>query len=276
MKHSINFLKMSGSGNDFIVIDNRRQILKGISTQNFVKKVCARGLSVGSDGLILIEKSTKADFKWRYFNADGEEVSFCGNGSRCAAYFAVLKKISGPSLTFESKKGIISAEVKKKSVKVEMMGPRLIELSKNLFFNQKKWEGHFMVLGVPHWIHFAKDIDLINVPEVGSRVRHHPEFSPEGTNADFVDILTDREIRIRTFERGVEDETLACGTGAVASVLTGHLLYNLSSPVTVYPKGNIPLTIYFKKRDHEFSDIFLEGDSRVIYEGVLNKEAWDY
>ncbi|MBI1823463.1 MAG: hypothetical protein HYR80_05055 [Nitrospirae bacterium] len=133
-----------------------------------------------------------------------------------------------------------------------------------------------MILGVPHWIHFAKDIDLINVSEIGSRVRHHMEFLPDGTNANFVDILNEREIRMRTFERGVEAETLACGTGAVASVLTGHILYNLSSPVTVYPKGNIPLTVYFKKRDNEFSDIFLEGDSRVIYEGILHPDAWNY
>jgi len=276
MKRSVNFIKMSGSGNDFIVIDNRNQLLNGIFSKTFVKNLCTKGLSVGSDGLILIEKSKTADFKWRYFNADGEEVTFCGNGSRCAAFYAVLKKISSPSLTFETQAGIVKAQVKKKSVKVSMMSPSRLEINNNLCINQKKWEGHYMILGVPHWIHFSKDIDLINVNEVGRQVRFHPEFMPEGTNANFVDLLNDREIRIRTFERGVEAETLACGTGAVASVLMGHKLFNLSSPVTAYPKGNIPLRIYFKKRDDEFTDIYLEGDSRVIYEGILHQEAWDY
>ncbi|MBI3604606.1 MAG: diaminopimelate epimerase [Nitrospirae bacterium] len=276
MRKSIHFYKMSGSGNDFIMIDNRSNVLKGLPVKRLTQKLCRRGLSVGADGLILIEKSTKADFKWRYLNADGEEASFCGNGARCAAYFAVLQKIAKPALTFETLRGIISARVKKNSVRVSMMSPERLELGTNIFLNSRKWEGNFMVMGVPHWVHFSRDIDEINVPETGPKVRYHPRFLPEGTNANFVDILTERELRIRTYERGVEAETLACGTGAVASVLVGRLLYKMTSPVTVYPKGDIPLKVHFKETGGEFSDIYLEGDARVIFEGVLAENAWEY
>ncbi|MBI1821491.1 MAG: diaminopimelate epimerase [Nitrospirae bacterium] len=276
MRNLINFHKMSGSGNDFIVIDNRNHVLKGLPIQKLTQKICKKGLSVGADGLILIENSTKADFKWHYLNADGEEASFCGNGARCAAYYAVLKKIAKPELTFETLRGLVSATVKKKTVKVSMMNPQKIELNKGLFLKQRRWEGHFMVMGVPHWIHFAKDIDQIDVPDVGPRIRNHPIFLPEGTNANFVDILNENELRIRTYERGVEAETLACGTGAAAAALLGHRVYKMSSPVTVYPKGNIPLKIYFKAAQGEFSKIFLEGDARTVFEGFLFEDAWQY
>lgn len=272
----IPFFKMSGSGNDFILIDNRNGEIRGIPIQTFTKQVCRRGLSVGADGLILIEKSDKADFKWRYLNSDGEEASFCGNGARCAARFAVLRQIAPPYLTFESVVGIVSAEVKKGSVKVSMMAPYGIDLTRDLYFRQRRWEGHFMVMGVPHWVHFSKDIDRINVPEIGAIVRNHGDFKPEGTNANFVDILSEHEIRIRTYERGVEGETLACGTGAVASALIGHLARKMSSPVTIYPKGNIPLKVYFKASGGQLTDIFLEGEARVVIQGVLTSDSWRY
>ena len=275
-KKLIPFFKMSGSGNDFILMDNRNQELKGIKIKPFTKALCRRGLSVGADGLILIEKSSKADFKWRYLNADGEEASFCGNGARCAARFALLREIAPASLTFETSGGIVSAEVKETEVRVSMMSPARIELKQDLFFRARRWEGQFMVMGVPHWIHFAKDIDQINVPEIGPIIRNHPHFKPEGTNVNFVDILSGHELRMRTYERGVEAETLACGTGAVAAALDGHLVHKISSPVTIYPKGKIPLTVYFKKMEGEISEIFLEGDARVVFEGTLGPDAWAY
>ncbi|MHB8483297.1 MAG: diaminopimelate epimerase [Nitrospiria bacterium] len=276
MRNLINFHKMSGSGNDFIVIDNRHHVLKGLSIKTLTRKICKKGLSVGADGLILIEKSKTADFKWRYLNADGEEAPFCGNGARCAAYYAVLKKITQSDLTFETQTGTVSARVKKKSVKISMMNPLRIELNKDLFVNQRKWDGHFMIMGVPHWVHFAKDIDQIDVSVVGPKLRSHPDLFPEGANANFVDILNQNEMRIRTYERGVEAETLACGTGAVAAALLGHQVYQMSSPVTVYPKGNIPLKVYFKETREDFSHIFLEGDARVVFEGFLFEDAWQY
>jgi len=270
----IDFFKMSGSGNDFILIDNRDQSLSVGHLPEFVRTVCERKVSVGADGLIIIEKSEAVDFQWRFFNADGSEVDMCGNGGRCAARFAYLKGIAGKKLSFETHAGIIDAEIKGDIVKLKLTDP--YDLMVNL---SVPVEGHFFEIsqintGVPHVVHFVNDLDLFNVSHIGRILRYHEQFQPEGTNADFVEVIDKKTIRVRTYERGVEDETLACGTGAVASALISSWKGLIESPAHVKVKSGETLRIYFQKTEHGFEDIYLEGKTKVVYEGRIWDEAY--
>lgn len=267
------FTKMQAEGNDFIIIDNRKNILKKINMRDFVQKVCRRKFSVGADGLILIERSLRADFKWHYYNPDGEEVEMCGNGSRCAARFAYLNRISLERLSFETMAGIIKAEVKGGRVKVELTRPKGLRLGLKIPIDGKEYEGNFLNTGVPHVVYFIDDIDNIDVIGIGRKTRYHDIFKPSGTNANFVKIVDPHSLSIRTYERGVEDETLACGTGSVASALIAGSLGKVKSPVSLKTKGGKTLKVYFKWDGKEFSDVFLEGEARVIYTGELSEEA---
>ncbi len=270
----IPFCKMSGSGNDFILIDNREKILDVASLGNFVPRVCTRKISVGADGLILIEPSERVNFRWRFFNADGSEAEMCGNGGRCAARFAVLKGIAPSRLAFETLAGIIEAEVYGRRVKLQMMTPRGLELDREVKIDQKAHRIHFINTGVPHTIEFVPDLSALEVKEVGRKIRFHPQFQPAGTNADFVQPVDRSHLKIRTYERGVEDETLACGTGAVASVLIAAAKGLVESPVAVETTGGESLNVYFQWGGDRYERVFLEGDTRLVYEGNLWEEGY--
>lgn len=264
---------MQAEGNDFIIIDNRRGMLKKRGIEDFVRKVCRRRFSVGADGVILIENSKKADFKWHYYNPDGGEVEMCGNGSRCAARFAYLNKITPARLSFETIAGIIKAEIKGSRVKVELTKPNGLRLGFKLPINGKKYEANFLNTSVPHVVYFSENLEKLDVVGIGRKTRHHKLFRPSGTNANFVKITGYHNLSIRTYERGVEDETLACGTGSVASALIAGALNKVKSPVYVKTKGGKTLKVYFKWDGKEFSQVFLEGEAKVIYKGDLSKEA---
>lgn len=271
---TIRFMKMSGSGNDFIIIDNRDPILSGDDLPRFVARVCARRVAVGADGLILIEPSSRADFKWRFFNADGSEAAFCGNGSRCVARYAHMKKISGETLSFETTAGIIQAWVKGETVKVsfpQVTAPRL-DLQIPLDAGTKK--AHFIQAGVPHVVCPVTDLDQTDVLGMGREIRYHTQFQPAGTNVNFVKVADPYTVQIRTYERGVEGETLACGSGAVASALILAVLGRGRSPLRVVPRSGESLQVTFHQDGTAFSEVFLEGEARVVYEGELCNEAW--
>ena len=200
----IPFMKMSGSGNDFILIDYREPLLKEDRLKDFVQKVCRRRISVGADGLILIERSQKADFKWRFYNSDGSEAEMCGNGGRCAARFANLKGIAGPSLKFETLAGILSAQVDGKKVKLEMTNPFGLKLDEAIFIDGEKQIISNINTGVPHAILFVENLEKLDILPIGKAIRYHSFFAPKGTNADFVQVEKDSQLSIRTYERGVE------------------------------------------------------------------------
>jgi len=231
--------------------------------------VCRPHFSVGADGLIVIIPSRTVDFKWRFFNSDGSEAEMCGNGSRCAALFAYLKKIAPKKMAFETLAGIIHAEVKKDTVKVQLTRANGLRRNIDVPLESGTRTGHFINTGVPHLVYLSNDLDAEDVAGSGRSTRYHELFKPAGTNANFIQVLGPHRLRIRTYERGVEGETLACGTGAVAAALIAASLGSVSSPVAVITRGGDRLTISFRQEGGEFKDIYLEGRTQVVCEGNL-------
>ena len=270
----IEFFKMSGSGNDFILIDNRQGTLAVGNVVEFVKRVCTRKVSVGADGLFLIERSDRVDFRWRFYNADGSEAAMCGNGARCAARFAFLLGIAGERMSFETGAGIIDAEVKGEIVKVRLTDPRDLVMNDQLQIKNQTLFVSSLNTGVPHVVHFVRDPDGFDVFNTGRAIRYHEHYQPAGTNANFVTVLDSHMLRVRTYERGVEDETLACGTGSVASALIAARKGLVESPVDVRVQGGELLRIYFEMTADGFAKVYLEGKATVVYQGKLWDEAW--
>ncbi len=268
------FVKMSGTGNDFIIIDHRQPCIHPEAVAEFAALVCRRKFSVGADGLILIEESETADFRWQFFNADGSVAEMCGNGARCAARFAYMHGIAPAKMSFETLAGVIEAQVADVQVAVKMTDPCKINLEQQVQVDGQELLLHCMDTGVPHVVLFVDDIDQIDVRTLGSSIRHHEAFMPAGTNVNFVQ---EREgaFKVRTYERGVEDETLACGTGAVAAALTAAMLGRAESPVEIITSGGDRLAILFdlKENGNAAENVFLKGPAHVIYKGELNAEA---
>ena len=268
------FTKMSGNGNDFILIDHREPFLEESRLKDFIQKVCRRRVSVGADGLILIEPSKKADFKWHFYNADGSEAEMCGNGGRCAARFAYLKGIAGPSLKFETLAGILSATVDGKKVKLELTKPFGLKLDETLLVDGEKEDFSFINTGVPHVVLFRKDLEKLDIVKIGRAIRRHSDFAPAGTNVNFASVQKGNQLAVRTYERGVEDETLACGTGVVASALVAAFKGLVKSPVSVRTRGGEVLTVHFEIEGKEVKRVFFEGDVHIIYEAEMWEEAY--
>ncbi|MBN1276114.1 MAG: diaminopimelate epimerase [Deltaproteobacteria bacterium] len=272
----IEFWKMNGTGNDFIIIDNRRGLIHENDMGYFVKRACRRRESIGADGVIFVLKSRDYDFRWRYFNADGGEAEMCGNGGRCVSRFAFLKGIAGSKMVSETMAGHIPAEVNGRIVKILM--PPARGFARDLKIEHKKgWKSiDFINTGVPHAVVQVEELADYPVKEHGSFIRHHSLLSPQGANANFMKINAPGQLEIRTYERGVEDETLACGTGSIACALVSSLRGMTDSPVKVRTRSGEDLTIYFKRnKDFEggFEEIWLEGNTSFIYQGQLNREA---
>jgi diaminopimelate epimerase len=270
----IEFYKLSGSGNDFILIDNMEGSLKVGDMAAFAKKVCERKISVGADGLIVLEPSETVDFRWRFFNADGSEGEMCGNGGRCAARFAFIRGIAGQKMSFETIAGIISAELKGEIVKIRMTSPHSLVMDDRITINAGDVTVHSVNTGVPHAVNFVDDIYNFDVFNTGREIRRHSHYFPAGTNANFVFVVNDHTLRVRTYERGVEDETLACGTGSVASALVASRMGFVKSPVSVHVQSGEVLKIYFEQTSDGFGDVYLEGSVAVVYQGSLWDEAW--
>lgn len=267
---------MSGSGNDFIIIDNRDRIINEEGLPDFVAKVCCRKMSVGADGFILVQDSDSVDFKWRFFNSDGSQPEMCGNGARCAARFAYLNKIAGPKMSFETIAGIVSAEVKKDRVKIKMMDPADLKTDYILELKNGPLSLSSVNTGVPHVVVVTDSLDDVEVVKLGSEIRFHERYAPSGTNVNFIRLQKDGMVAIRTYERGVEDETLACGTGAVAGALVTAKKSKIKSPVNMRTKSGQNLYVYYKAKKDIFYDVYLEGDARIIYTGELHEDAWQF
>jgi len=270
----IEFYKMNGSGNDFIIIDNRDLSLQVGDLATFARKICARKISVGADGLFLIEPSKTVDFKWQFFNSDGSMAEMCGNGSRCVARYAYLKGIAPNKMSFETLAGIISAEINNDVVKVKLTDPSPVKSIGKLTFGECQFALDSVDTGVPHAVTFVDNPEACNVFEWGRKIRRHEYFQPRGTNANFATIIDRHKMRVRTYERGVEDETLACGTGVVASVLAAASRNLVETPVDAIVQSGEILRIYFAKKDDRFCEIYLEGSVKIVYSGLLFEEAY--
>jgi diaminopimelate epimerase len=262
----INFVKMSGSGNDFVILDNRDEgYFRENEKPGFVRKVCSKRTGIGADGVLLVEKSERFDFKMRYFNADGGEVAFCGNGARCIAHYAHNELGFKPKLNFDSLAGGIIAEVFDRRAKILMptastpIGPKV------LFMGNEKLEYYFVNTGVPHVVVFVDDLKNYPVSDIGKKIRLAREFAPSGTNANFAERVSgDADIAVRTYERGVEDETLACGTGATAVAIVAQHLGFAKYPIEI--KVALPdiLTIGLGEKGRPT----LEGSVTRVFSGV--------
>lgn len=265
---------MSGSGNDFILIDNREGQVRDEDMARIVERACRRRESVGADGVIFVVKSRKYDFGWRFFNADGGEVEMCGNGGRCVSRFAYLKGITGPRMTFETMAGPVSAQVNDRIVRVLMPRPSGLSLNIDLK-NPGNWKSvDFINTGVPHVVVQVEDLEKHPVFEQGRAIRYDQYFSPGGTNANFMKVTGPDSLEIRTYERGVEDETLACGTGSIACALVASARGLIKiSPVRVKTRSGEELGIHFRKKGDSFEQVELEGNTAVIYTARLNGEA---
>ena len=266
----IKFTKAVAMGNDFIIIDNRGLKLKN-GIDKLTKTLCDRKYGVGSDGLLLMERSDKADFKMRIFNSDGSEAEMCGNGSRCIALYANTKGIAAANMQIETIAGILNASVKDGNIKVKLTDPKDIQWNLCLMIHECPYKVNFANTGVPHVIHFVNDLKAVEVNKLGSKMRYHEEFSPHGANVDFVKIIDKdkNKIAVRTYERGIENETLACGTGAVASAIISAEAEKLKSPVIVETMGGEVLKVYFESVEGNFKNVYLEGKARLVYEGEL-------
>ncbi len=259
----VEFIKISGSGNDFVIFDNRNSILSDFDHSELAKFICRRGISVGADGIILLEKSDDADVRMNYFNADGSSAEMCGNGARCvAAFFAALTGNNSPRI--QTGAGIIRTEVNNDIVTVQMPVGKLIQANIELLIDELPMLFDWYNTGVPHAVIIVDSLDEIPVDFWGREIRYNNYFQPDGTNVDFVHIIDEHNIAIRTYERGVEGETLSCGTGAVASAISAARKKLAKSPVSV--KVALPdiLTVNFDITEHGSADnIWFSG--KVIY-----------
>jgi diaminopimelate epimerase len=265
----LRFTKMNGAGNDFILFDNRTGSIDLDRSQ--IAQLCDRHRGIGADGILLLEKPTnRADFRMRYFNADGGEAEMCGNGARCFARFA--NEVGGQKgkISFETPAGVISAELKGDLVTLRMTEPTDLRLNVDLPMAAENKTVHFINSGVPHVVIPVAKVDDADVRREGAAIRHHKMFSPNGTNVNFIEKRGPNKIAIRTYERGVEDETLACGTGIVASALIFAASEKSSSPITVLAKGGDELQVGFEKSGDRFRNVTLTGPAEFVFEGAID------
>jgi diaminopimelate epimerase len=266
MQHTIEFIKASGAGNDFVLIDNWDGSLK-VNQADLAIAFSSRPFGVGADGLLVLERSTTAGFQMRYYNADGSYGGMCGNGGRCIARFAYLRGHVQETMTFEALDHIYTAQVKGEDVLLKMKPPGDFRPEVKVELGGKTMLAQFVNTGSPHAIFIMDDVDNVDVNGLGRAVRYHPEFQPAGTNVNFVRVLDDQSIQIRTYERGVENETLACGTGSVASAIIAHLSEGVHQPVRVRVRSGEDLIVHLETSNGKVTDASLEGSAHILFSG---------
>jgi len=264
----LRFTKMNGAGNDFVLLDNRAGDLH--LTREQIARLCDRHRGIGADGVLLLERATNgADFRMRYYNADGGEAEMCGNGARCFARFA--DRTAGPleELSFETPAGVIGAKLEGELVRLEMSEPKDLRLDLKIALNERRIVGHYLDSGVPHVVVPVEKIETVDVHSLGAQIRHHPMFMPRGANANFIEQRGPHAIAIRTYERGVEAETLACGTGVVASALVFAATAKLDGPIDVQVRGGDTLQVDFARENERFTNVTLTGPADFVFEGAI-------
>jgi diaminopimelate epimerase len=264
----LSFTKMNGAGNDFVLLDNRSGHIR-LNTDE-IAFLCDRHRGIGGDGVLLLENATNgADFRMRYYNSDGGEAEMCGNGARCFARFA--NKVAGPfsELSFETPAGIIRAKLNGEQVTVNLSPPHGLALNRKLQVQGEELTVHLLNTGVPHVVVIVDELEATPVYELGKAIRYHSEFHPKGTNVNFVKVIGPGEIAIRTYERGVEAETLACGTGVTASALVYSRLESIGGPIRVHVLGGDWLEVAFVNVGEGFRDVALKGPADFAFEGAI-------
>jgi diaminopimelate epimerase len=264
----LRFTKMDGAGNDFVMIDNRAGEVR-LQPEEIVR-ICDRHRGVGADGILLLEPGANgADFRMRYYNRDGGEAEMCGNGARCFARFA--NKVAGAreKISFQTPAGLIRAELLDELVRLQMSDPTDLRMNVQLEIDGEDTVVHYINTGVPHVVVPVARADMVQVDTQGKAIRRHKMFSPKGANVNFLEKRGPQRIAIRTFERGVEAETLACGTGVVASALIFAILENVNGPINVLVHGGSELQVGFEKIDNQFRDVTLTGPAEFVFEGTI-------
>lgn len=274
---SLRFAKMSGAGNDFIVLDNRKGEIT-LGDPDFIRRLCCRRMAVGADGVIVLLTSSHVDFAMKYFNADGSEAAMCGNGGRCLARFAVLAGAGeeGQELIFTTPSGVYHAQVAGSQVSLNLPTPKKFETDIKLQLKAGERTADFTDTGVPHLVFFSGDLETEDVEGLGREARWHERFKPAGTNVSFCRVVNEHCLELRTYERGIEGETLACGTGAAAAALLAARRSWVSSPVTIKTRGGAELEMSFTLLSNGFSEVQQKGEARLIYWGELSEEAVDF
>lgn len=265
----LRFTKMNGAGNDFVMIDNRIGDLHLAPEQ--ISKICDRHRGVGADGVLVLERAANgADFRMRYYNSDGGEAEMCGNGARCFARYA--SRIAGPrkKLSFETPAGVIGAALQGEAVCLQMSDPKDLRLWLTIPLPDRPVAAHFVNSGVPHVVVPVVDLEGADVRGLGAAIRRHEMFAPKGANVNFLRRRGANQIAIRTYERGVEDETLACGTGVVASALIFAALKKIAGPIGVLVRGGSELQVGFEKNGDEFSSVTLTGPADFVFDGTID------
>lgn len=292
MKGPIEFAKYTGAGNDFILIDNRSGVFPADS--ELIREMCTRRTSIGADGLILLEPSAKADIRMRSFNSDGGEAEMCGNGARCLIAFARRKGLDKTSITMETMERVLTARVDGETISLEMGEVTETRLDIDIEIDGQTYRVHHTNTGVPHAVMFVENVEGVDVVSLGRKVRFHPRFQPKGANANFVHVTGKNTISARSsacvpaciltqggrdacatisariYERGVEDETLASGTGCAACAVISSLVKGLTPPIRVRTRGGTVLTVDFKKKRDDISQLTVSGPARLVYEGVYH------
>ncbi len=267
------FSKYSGLGNDFIFIDNR--FLQLAFDSLVLQKLCHRHLGIGADGVVVVESSSVADCKMRIYNPDGSEAKMCGNALRCLYLFLEkINKESQKSYRVETCERLLTISKEGDLVRCQMGNVHSVKLHQLIKLSQLSITGHFLNTGVPHFIIFVDELDKVNVAILGETISHHPAFAPERTNVNFVSKLGHSELEIRTFERGVEGETLACGTGACAAAIVYSLLNEIPSPIKVRTRLGEHLLFDFQKQQEQILNLTMLGPAQFIFEGQVFFEAF--
>jgi len=267
------FWKLSGAGNDFVTFDNRLEFIPESAKPELGRNLCRRGLSVGADGLMLLENSDRAHIRMRVFNGDGSEAETCGNASRCIALLALTIGAAPPDMSIETGAGIYRAEVTGNRVCISMTEPHDLRLDIPLSDPDIPAPViHFVNTGVPHAVVFVDDVENLDITTLGRRLRHHHLFRPAGANINFVQIVDNSRMIIRTYERGVEEETLACGTGCAAAAIIAGTLGEARNPVQLKTRGGFINTIHFSILDSSITDLKLEGEARIVFRGEIELE----
>ncbi|GAB6036872.1 diaminopimelate epimerase [Fundidesulfovibrio butyratiphilus] len=266
------FFKMQGCGNDFVIIDNRVQRVPVSVMDEWARRVCRKSFGVGADGMIFLDAAPEGsgyDYIWHFYNADGSRAEMCGNGSRCAARLANLLGMAGPEHVLGTDAGGIGAKVLPNGqVRVRLTKPQGLRTAIALDVDGQSLTAHFVNTGVPHTVVFFDDVSSVDVKALGRAIRFHPEFAPAGTNANFVGVTGSGSLNLRTYERGVEDETYACGTGACASAAVANALGLTGPEVEVTTSGGEVLGVSLQD-----GDIYLRGGAEVTFSGDFYPEA---
>ncbi len=265
----VTFYKLQGCGNDFVIIDNRELGIDRDIMPTWAKRICRKAFGVGADGLIFLDTAPQdsgADYMWHFFNSDGSRAEMCGNGSRCAARLAYFLGIAPAEHTFLTDAGPIQAVVYPgtNQVKVQLTPPQGQKLHIELDVKGKPMTVHFVDTGVPHTVVVDNNLPELDIKPLGSAIRFHDYFAPAGTNVNFIRVEDESNISLRTYERGVEDETYACGTGACASAIVANALGLTGSSAVVTTTGGEKLEVSLVD-----GNVFLKGSAELVFSGQL-------